>query len=183
MQEREALKSFKIIKGRGGGGYLKTWVLLSRGLEIIAVWDKKQFLLHPSPPQLKLWLVPNTRATWKGLNKILNRKKRNSKSCSTFKADDREIILILWEFANKFCSYFSSIGPDLTSGIQWSASHRSFLNGSFTQSIFFNPTTQDMRSLKLRKHFFQAKPLATTRFQWQSRRSPIYLFPNHSPIS
>ena len=33
----------------------------------------------------------NTRATWKGLNEILNRKKRNSKSCSTFKADDREI--------------------------------------------------------------------------------------------
>ena len=63
MQEREALKSFNIIEGRGEGGYLKTWVLLSRGLEIIAVWDKKKFLLPPPPPQLKLWLVPNTRAT------------------------------------------------------------------------------------------------------------------------
>ena len=31
----------------GGGGYLKTWVLLSRGLEII--WDKTQFLLNPPP--------------------------------------------------------------------------------------------------------------------------------------
>ena len=28
-------------------------------------------------------------------------------------------------------------------GIKSSASHRTFLNGSFTQSIFFNPTTQD----------------------------------------
>ena len=43
----------------------------------------------------------------------------------------------------KFCSYFSSIGPKLTRGIQSSASHRSFLDGSFTQSIFFNPTTQE----------------------------------------
>ena len=45
-----ALKSFNMIEG--GGGYLKTWVLLSRGLEIIAVWDKKQFLLNPPPPNL-----------------------------------------------------------------------------------------------------------------------------------
>ena len=47
------------------------------------------------------------------------------------------------EIANKFCSYFSSIGPNLARGIQSSASHRSFLNGSFTQSMLFNPTTQD----------------------------------------
>ena len=33
----------------------------------------------------------NTRATWKVLNEILNRSKRNSNRCSTFKADDREI--------------------------------------------------------------------------------------------
>ena len=33
----------------------------------------------------------NTRATWKVLNEILNRSKRNSIRCSTFKADDREI--------------------------------------------------------------------------------------------
>ena len=32
----------------------------------------------------------NTRATWKVLNKILNRRKRNSNRCSTFKADDCE---------------------------------------------------------------------------------------------
>ena len=86
--------------------------------------------------------IPNTRATWKVLNGILNRSKRNSNRCSTFKADDREITDPV-EIANKFCSYFSSIGPNLARGIQSSASHRSFLNGSFTQSIFFNPTTQD----------------------------------------
>ena len=51
----------------------------------------------------------------------------------------------------------------------FSASHRTFLNDSFRQSIFFNFTTQDdIWSLKQRKHFFQAKKLVTTRFQWQS---------------
>ena len=75
-------------------------------------------------------------------NEILNRSKRNSNRCSIFKADDREITDPV-ETANKFCSYFSSIGPNLARGIQSSASHRSFLNGSFTQSIFLNPTTQD----------------------------------------
>ena len=84
----------------------------------------------------------NIRATWKVLNEILNRSKRNSSRCSTLKADDRKITDPV-EIVNKFCSYFSSIGPNLAKGIQWSASHHSFLNGSFTQSIFFNPTTQD----------------------------------------
>ena len=84
----------------------------------------------------------NTRATWKVLNEILNRSKRNSNRCSTFKADDREITDPV-EIANKFCSYFSSIGLNFARAIQSSASHHSFLNGSFTQSIFFNLTTQD----------------------------------------
>ena len=57
----------------------------------------------------------NTRAIWKVLNEILNRNKRNSNRCSTFKADDREITDPV-EIANKFCSYFSSIGPNLVRG-------------------------------------------------------------------
>ena len=84
----------------------------------------------------------NTRATWKVFNEILNRSKRNSNRFSTFEANDREITDPV-EIANKFCSYFSSIGPNLVRGIQSSVSHRTFLNGSFTQLIFINPTTQD----------------------------------------
>ena len=84
----------------------------------------------------------NTRATWKVFNEILNRSKRNSNRFSTFEANDREITDPV-EIANKFCSYFSSIGPNLVRGIQSSASHRTYVNGSFTQLIFFNPTTQD----------------------------------------
>ena len=105
----------------------------------------------------------NTRATWKVLNEILNRSKRNSNRCSTFKADDREITDPV-EIANKFCSYFSSIGPNLARGIQSSASHRSFLNGPL-HSQYSSTLQLKMRSLRLRKLFFQAKQLATTRFQ------------------
>ena len=47
----------------------------------------------------------DTRATWKVLNEILNRSKRNSNRCSTFEANDREITDPV-EIANKFCSYF-----------------------------------------------------------------------------
>ena len=56
----------------------------------------------------------NTRATWKVLNEILNRSKRNSNRYSTFKADDREVTDPV-EIANKFYSYFSSIGLKQTS--------------------------------------------------------------------
>ena len=97
----------------------------------------------------------NTRATWKVLNEILNRSKRNSNRWSTCKADDREIIDPV-KIANKFCSNFSSIGPNLARGIQLSASCRSFLNGCFKQSISFNPTTQD-EITKIAKTFLPGK--------------------------
>ena len=86
----------------------------------------------------------NARATWNLFNEILNRSKRNSNRFSTFEANDREITDPV-EIADTFCSYFLSIGPNLVRGIQssTSASHSTFLNGSFTQLIFFNPTTQD----------------------------------------
>ena len=67
-----------MIEGGGGGGYLKTWVLLSRGLEII--WDKKQFLPNSPPPpppppppplQLKLWLVPKSGIGYRNQRAIL----------------------------------------------------------------------------------------------------------------
>ena len=49
----------------------------------------------------------NTRATWKVLNEILNRSKRNSNRCSTFKADDREVTDPV-EIANKFVVIFQA---------------------------------------------------------------------------
>ena len=45
------------------------------------------------------------------------------------------------DIANRFCSYFSNIGPNLAKEIHSSVSHRSFLSGHFCQSVFFDPVT------------------------------------------
>ena len=45
--------------------------------------------------------------------------------------------------ANKFCQYFSSIGPNLAKGIQSSTSHKPFLSGTFNQSIFLDLATEE----------------------------------------
>jgi len=42
---------------------------------------------------------------------------------------------------NRFCSYFSSIGPILAKEIHSSVSHLSFLSGHFFQSVCFDPVT------------------------------------------
>ena len=85
----------------------------------------------------------NTHATWKILNDILNRKKSKPKVNSIFTSDGQEIsdpVII----ANKFCKYFSSIGPNLAKEIQSHPfSHKDFLSGSFAESIFFNPATKE----------------------------------------
>jgi len=49
------------------------------------------------------------------------------------------------EVANRFSSYFSSIGPNLARKILSPPcqSHKDFLYGAFRESIFFNPTTKD----------------------------------------
>ena len=46
------------------------------------------------------------------LNDIINKKKPNVKSNTTFKAENQEIFDPIVT-ANKFCQYFSSIGPNL----------------------------------------------------------------------
>ena len=84
----------------------------------------------------------NTRATWGLLNEILNRKTSKVKSVSTFKIDGKDISDPL-TIANKFCEYFSNIGPSLTKGITSTSSHRAFLSGTFVQSIFLAPATKN----------------------------------------
>ena len=85
----------------------------------------------------------NTHATWKILNEVLNRKKPRPQLNTIFKSDGQEISDPV-EVANRFCSYFSSIGPNLAKKIQPPpCSHKDFLSGSFRESIFFSPTTED----------------------------------------
>ena len=61
----------------------------------------------------------NTHATWKILNEILNRKKSKwlTQVNTVFRSEDLEISDPV-EVANRFCSYFSSIGPNLAKAIQ-----------------------------------------------------------------
>ena len=85
----------------------------------------------------------NTHATWKILNEVLNRKKSRPQLNTIFKSDGQEISDPV-EVADRFCSYFSSIGPNLAKKIQPPpCSHKDFLSGSFRESIFFSPTTED----------------------------------------
>ena len=57
-----------------------------------------------------------------------------------FKVDNQEITDPV-DIANRFCSYFSSIGPNVAKEIHSSVSHHSFLSGHFCQSVFFDPVT------------------------------------------
>ena len=60
-----------------------------------------------------------------------------------FKSDGQEISDPV-EVANRFCSYFSSIGPNLAKKIQPPlCSNKDFLSESFRESVFFSPTTED----------------------------------------
>ena len=81
----------------------------------------------------------NNRATWKLLNEIICKKKAKVIQTSAFKADNLEIF-DPEEIANRFCNYFTNIGPNLARKIQPSTvSHMDFLNDSFINSIFLSP--------------------------------------------
>ena len=82
------------------------------------------------------------RATWRLLNEVLNSKKSRPKPNSVFKADDQEISDPM-EIANRFCYYFSNIGPNLAKQLQSATSHKNFLFGDVPQSMFLNLATQE----------------------------------------
>ena len=54
----------------------------------------------------------NAKSTWKLLNDLINRKKSKCKLPSYFKSNEEEI-LNPTHIANRFCEYFTNIGPDL----------------------------------------------------------------------
>ena len=84
----------------------------------------------------------NMKSTWKLLNEVLNNKKSKSYLQSTFNNDNREISDPI-EIADHFCEYFTNIRPNLASSIPPSSrSYRSFLSGTYMNSIFLRPTTE-----------------------------------------
>ena len=93
----------------------------------------------------------NMKSTWRVLTKIMNRKTQTNKLPSTFKIDNREISNPK-EIANRFCEYFTNVGPHLVKNIPPSAnSHQSYLKGNFVDSLFFlfGVTTRNNRPREL----------------------------------
>ena len=84
----------------------------------------------------------NIKHTWKILNEILNRSTKAHKVCSSFKIDNRDVSDPT-EIANRFCDYFTNIGPNLAKNISPSLNaHRSYLKGNFANSIFLDLTNE-----------------------------------------
>ena len=70
------------------------------------------------------------------------------------------------DIANRFCSCFSSIGPNLAKEILSSAvSRSSFLSGHFCQSVFFDPMSYRKLFLML---FDQERQLGMIEFPFPS---------------
>ena len=71
------------------------------------------------------------KSTRRVLNEIMNRKTQKNRLPSTFKIDNREISNAK-DIANRFCEYFTNIGPILAKNNSASAnSHQSYLKGNF----------------------------------------------------
>ena len=68
----------------------------------------------------------NAKSTWKLLNDLINKKKIKGKLPSIFKSNEEEICNPT-HTANRFCEYFTNIGPNLAKSIPASdKSHRFF---------------------------------------------------------
>ena len=84
----------------------------------------------------------NMKSTWRLLNEVINKRKSRNTVQSSFIIDNKEITDPM-EIANHFCDFFTNIGPNLAKMIPSSnSSFRSFLSGSFINSIFLEPTTE-----------------------------------------
>ena len=84
----------------------------------------------------------NARGTWRILNEVINRQNKPTALPSTFKIGEVENNDPV-EIANKFCEYFSNIGPSLADKIPISRkSHKSFLTKNSVNSIFIDTATQ-----------------------------------------
>ena len=81
------------------------------------------------------------RATRRLLSEVLNSKKSKPKP-NLVSADDQDISDPV-EIANRFCHYFSNIGPNVAKQIQSTTSHMNFLSGNFPQSMFLNLVTEE----------------------------------------
>lgn len=87
------------------------------------------------------------RTTWKLLNEVINKSKNYPSPPSSFKSDGKTITDPM-DIADRFCKYFTNIGPNLASAIpsENSATFRSFLGSRDYPPIILKPT--DIRELQ-----------------------------------
>ena len=84
----------------------------------------------------------NAKSTWKLLNELINKKKMKYNLPSIFKSNEEDIFNPT-HIANRFCEYFTNIGPNLVKSIPASdKSHCSFLNGGFINSLFLQSASE-----------------------------------------
>ena len=91
----------------------------------------------------------NDITTWKLLNEVINKRKNNPSLPSSFKSDGKTITDRM-DIADRFCKYFTNIGPKLASAIPTvnSATFRSFLGSNDYPSIILKPTnTRELESI------------------------------------
>ena len=85
----------------------------------------------------------NLRVTWKLLNEIVNHKRVKSKMPTTF-LHNRNKISDPLQIANKFCEYFTNIGPSYAKKLPHSdVAPDSYLKGKVFDSIFLTPVTKN----------------------------------------
>ena len=85
----------------------------------------------------------NLRVTWKLLSEIVNHKRVKSKMPTTFVHSQNEISDPL-QIANKFCEYFTNIGPSYAKKLPHSdVAPDSYLKGRIFDSIFLTPVTKN----------------------------------------
>ena len=89
----------------------------------------------------------NLKQTWKILNEIINKRKTRSKMPSTFIHNNQEIS-DPFRIANKFCEYFTNVGPSFASKLPNSRiPYETYLsNNRVSETIFLKPVTE--RELK-----------------------------------
>ena len=112
------------------------------------------------------------KSTWKLLNDLINKKRSNCKLPSFFKSNEEEIFNPT-HIANRFCEYFTNIGPDLAKSISASdKSHRSFLDGSLVIHFFFI-WHQNKKSQRFVVAFDVVLLQDMIVFQWMLLESPL----------
>ena len=82
------------------------------------------------------------KTTWKLLNEVINKRKSKLSLPTSYKSEGRTLTDPM-EIADRFCKYFTNIGPNLAKSIpKVNPSFRSYLGDNIRPSINLKPTTK-----------------------------------------